>query len=345
MSRAFNSFKYHLGTEPLKSYFKKYNVKIFGGDIEVNESMSIYNREINTEDFPLRFRHIIKYFRITRLGPILNLDYKELVQLPNFNYLTMCKVYMVLDKMIEGYQFENIPEKSKTPESTGTGSEIHLAYGDDNKKYFADLKYSSFFDALEAELEKLPVEAKDKLDFYLIDGLTLDEIGKKSNVTKERTRQILKETIRTISFPLRPYKALIQQDLLQMIIRNPKLIESDYFANKKLDALFLTGLVTRMYPDLPFEKNRLNLKNQFVFQRHEQIIKAITSILERSEPVETGKFIKQLSRRLPDKIMLSLTVLLSWDLILKTVDKDRSYISFTPKYMTNQKMRKLFNSN
>lgn len=330
--------------EIFNSLFKRHDLKIFGGNFEIDDSTPLYNIEINVEQFPRRFQHVLKFFDIHNLGSVLNLNYNELLLLPNLNSRTLGEVYLVIDKIVKEFSVNKIPVNSITPESTETQNPVHLDYGKGKKSRKTKSRYHTFIEALEAELEKQPAKLHEMLCTSFINGWNYHEIAKNYAVTNERARQKIRDVIRPLAASLLPYKGSLEQDLLKYILENPKLIGFEFFANRKFDALFLTRLVARLYPDLPIEDNRINLKNKVLFLRHESIIKAISSILKSNKLVKTDEFLNQLYSLFPDKFMQSITVLFSWDRVVVTAGESGSFISMSIKYLEDLLLQTLSSS-
>lgn len=338
--------------------FKKYDFKIFGGNMKVDESISIYQNKIDINQFPVRFQHILKFFKINRLGPILNLDFEVFSRFPNIGSKTIGISYSILDKIIEGVSFEKIQNEheisgmkkslKESPPVNHTDknrTKSNKPVSPNNLEDEDEKSLTTFFEALENELTKLPSKSKEMLESALIKGFTLEAIAKENSLTRERIRQIINSKIRKMADNLIQYRGSLEQDLLEIVLENPKLIGIDYFAGQKYGALFLMRLVARMYPDLPIEENRLNLKNRDILQRYESSIKTISFILRNKIFVEIGEFINQLYRSSPEKFIRSLTVLLSWDGIIITPGEFRAFVSAYPKRLHDHIMLILSVSN
>lgn len=304
-----------LKLKQFKSLFNIYDLPIFGGQIEIEYSTNLYNIEIDVEQFPKKFQNVLNSYKINQLGPILNLSYSKLILTPNLGNWTIGEVYLILDKILEEHGYERMTPSEHIIKTKGNG---------------VNPEYPTLIDAVEAELAKLQPVTFNMFRSSLIDGMTDVAIAKAHNLSRERIRQRVSVKLQKFAVKLLRYKRLLEQELQETIIRSPKLIGDDYFPNRNFDSTFLTRVVANMYPELPFEANRLNLKYSFIFLRNKPSIDAIKSLLKGTQPVDTQEFVNQLHRVLPDNVMKALTVLLSWERIQITVSKSRAFISLLP---------------
>ncbi len=330
-----------LPKELYNNLLKKYDFRIFGGTYFVDIMNPLYSISFDIRKFPRRFQHILKYLKIKSLGPLLNLPYSELINLPNLGKTSMAEAFLIIDKIlqtnpqlsispqVEASKYSPKPSK-KVTYLNGPTTLDQLKDFSDASKNIAPLK-TTFVEALEGEIEKIHPERKEKLILKIREGLTLTTIADKYGLTKERIRQIVEKEIKLLVSNLAPYKGSLDQDLIEWILAHPELVNHIFFTPKVLDPYFVYALAINMYPDLPLLGNKLNLSISNINKKHKQFLEKISSMLSCERVLKFGDFVNILYNAFPNDIMKALTVVLSWDEIVISKGLFSYQISLRPK--------------
>lgn len=329
--------------ELYNNLLEKYEYRIFGGTYFVDIMNPLYTISFDINKFPRRFQHILRYLKIISLGPLLNLPYTDLINLPNLGKTSIAEAFLIIDKILQDdFQSSLSPQLISSKYLTklskittilnGPSTLDQLKDGSDSSKNGTPLK-TTFVEALESEIEKIHPERKEKLVLRIREGLTLITIANKFGVTKERIRQIVQREIKLLVSNLAPYKGSLDQDIIEWILAHPGLVNYNFFTPKVLDPSFAYALAVNMYPDLPLLGNKLNLSLTSVNKKHRQFLEKISSILSYERMLKFGDFVNLLYNAFPTDIMKALLVVLSWDEIVISKGQFSYQISLRPKFL------------
>lgn len=243
----FNIFKYNLGEKPQRSLSDdKKKIKVFNYKEHLGNKSFIKPSFNNYPQEKIERKFIKLHNKIEDLGKIINdrntylksiLEESKLIDelpLPSrlINTLNKHNIYKVIDLCLTPI-FELYNTKG-----VGKASLIKLSEVFNDEKLLKDLKIFKKTDLIELLLNRINNE-KDKTiirkryGFTTGERMTLEEIGKEYNLTRERIRQRIFKSIKQLRHPLNPIRPYFINIIESIILKSEGVITDDE-ADKKI---------------------------------------------------------------------------------------------------------------
>lgn len=112
------------------------------------------------------------------------------------------------------------------------------------------------------------------------EGKTLEEVGKELGVTRERVRQIQSKNIQILKRYCKLYRISLLNDIIEYQTNALDLIDEQFIQNFPGKEKLLIAIASKIYPDLPTYKNRIDFSKPTYIMKHKKEIEYLKKILK-----------------------------------------------------------------